>query len=192
MATLTRRRTTLADLIPGERVRDVVVVVLGAALTGLAAQVSFHIPGTPVPVTGQTFAVLLTGAALGFGRAALSMILYLAAGLVGMPWYAGGAHGYVGATFGYVVAFVVAAAVVGYLAERGGDRSLPRSLASMVVGTALIYLIGATWLAINVHVGAGTAFDLGVRPFLLGDSLKLLVAAGLLPSAWWLVGRTRG
>jgi biotin transport system substrate-specific component len=91
-----------------------------------------------------------------------------------------------------VVAFVVAAAVVGYLAERGGDRSLPRSLASMVVGTALIYLIGATWLAINVHVGAGTAFDLGVRPFLLGDSLKLLVAAGLLPSAWSLVGRTRG
>jgi biotin transport system substrate-specific component len=192
MATLTRRRITLADLLPGERVRDVVVVLAGAALTGLCAQLSFHLPGTPVPVTGQTFAVLLTGAALGLGRAALSMIVYMLAGLAGLPWYANGAHGYVGATFGYVVGFIVAAAVVGYLAERGGDRTVVRTLATMIAGTAVIYLVGATWLALNLQVSPGKAFTLGVRPFLLGDALKLLVAAGLLPGAWWLVGRGRG
>ena len=127
MATATRPRTTLADMLPGERVRDAVVVVLGAVLTGLAAQVSFHIPGTPVPVTGQTFAVLLTGAALGFGRAALSMLLYMAAGIAGVPWYANHGSGFGGPAFGYVVAFIGAAALVGWLAERGGDRTVART-----------------------------------------------------------------
>lgn len=189
MATAARTRTTLADVLPGDRARDAVVVVLGAVLTGLAAQVSFHIPGTPVPVTGQTFAVLLTGAALGFGRAALSMLLYLAAGVAGVPWYANHGSGYGGPAFGYVVAFIAAAALVGWLAERGGDRTVARTLVTMLAGTALIYLIGATWLALDIHVTAATAFNLGVRPFLWGDAIKLILATGLLPGAWWLVGR---
>lgn len=189
MATVTRPRATLADLLPGERVRDAVLVVLGAVLTGLAAQVSFHVPGTPVPVTGQTFAVLLTGAALGFGRAAVSMILYMVAGIAGVPWYANHASGFGGPAFGYIVAFVVAAALIGWLAERGGDRTLPRTLVTMLVGTAAIYLVGASWLAVDLHVTATTAFNLGVRPFLLGDAIKLVLATGLLPGAWWLAGR---
>ncbi|HEY8675361.1 MAG TPA: biotin transporter BioY [Candidatus Dormibacteraeota bacterium] len=191
MATATRPRTTLADLLPGERVRDAVLVVLGAGLTGLAAQVSFHIPGTPVPVTGQTFAVLLTGAALGFGRASLSMILYMAAGVAGVPWYANHGSGFGGPAFGYIVAFVGAAALVGWLAERGGDRTLPRTLLTMLAGTVAIYLVGAAWLALDLHLSATTAFNLGVRPFLLGDAIKLLLATGLLPGAWWLAGRGR-
>ncbi len=188
MATAISTRTTLADRLPGERARDVALVLLGAVVTGLAAQVSFHIPGTPVPVTGQTFAVLLTGAALGLRRAALSMVVYLAAGVAGVPWYAGHASGFGGPAFGYVVAFVVAAALVGRLAERGGDRTVARTVLTMLAGTAAIYLVGATWLALDLRLGAGQAFDLGVRPFLLGDALKLALAAGLLPGAWWLLG----
>lgn len=189
MVTARPTHATLVDLLPGEWVRDVVVIVLGAVITGLAAQVSIHIPGTPVPVTGQTFAVLLTGAALGLRRGALSMALYMVAGIAGVPWYAGHASGWGGAAFGYIIAFVVAAAVVGRLAELGGDRTVPRTLATMVVGTAIIYLIGASWLAVDLHVSAGTAFDLGVRPFLIGDAIKLVLATGLLPGAWWLLGR---
>jgi biotin transport system substrate-specific component len=189
MATATRSHATLADTLPGERVRDVIVVILGAVITGLAAQVSFHIPGTPVPVTGQTFAVLLTGAALGLRRSALSMTLYLAAGVAGVPWYANHASGFGGPAFGYVVAFIVAAALVGWLAERGGDRTVARTVGTMLLGTAAIYLVGASWLAVDLHLGAAKAWDLGVRPFLVGDALKLVLAAGMLPGAWWLVGR---
>ncbi|MDQ6847817.1 MAG: biotin transporter BioY [Candidatus Dormibacteraeota bacterium] len=189
MATATRSRATLADRLPGAWTRDVIVVVLGAVITGLAAQVSFHIPGTPVPVTGQTFAVLLTGAALGLRRAALSMILYMAAGLVGVPWYANHASGFGGPAFGYIVAFIGAAALVGWLAAHGGDRTVPRTVVTMLAGTAAIYLVGATWLAVDLHVNAGTAWKLGVQPFLIGDAIKLVLAAGLLPGAWWLVGR---
>ncbi len=188
MAAATGVHATLADRLPGERARDAVLVGLGAVLTGLAAQLSFHIPGTPVPVTGQTLAVLLTGAALGLARGALSMLLYLGAGAAGVPWYANHASGLGGPAFGYVVAFVGAAALVGWLAERGGDRTVTRTLATMLAGTAAIYLVGATWLALDLHVGPRAAFDLGVRPFLLGDALKLAVAAGLLPGAWLLLG----
>lgn len=190
-AAATRPRATLADLLPGERVRDAVLIVLGAVITGLAAQVVIPIPGTPVPITGQTFAVLLSGAALGFGRGALSMVLYAVAGVAGVPWFANHASGFAGATFGYVIGFVAAAALVGWLAERGGDRTVVRTLATMIAGTIAIYLVGATWLAVDLHLSPATAFTLGVRPFLLGDAIKLLLATGLLPAAWWLVGRGR-
>ncbi len=189
MATATRSHATLVDLLPGERVRDAIVVVLGAVITGLAAQVSFHIPGTPVPVTGQTFAVLLTGAALGLWRAGLSMVLYMAAGIAGVPWYHDHTSGFGGPAFGYIVGFVAAAALIGWLAEHGGDRTVPRTVITMVMGTAAIYAVGATWLAIDLRIGAGTAWKLGVQPFLLGDALKLALAAGVLPATWWLIGR---
>jgi biotin transport system substrate-specific component len=191
MAALTQRRATLADLLPGEHVRDLVLILLGAGLTGLCAQISFHIPGTPVPVTAQTFAVLLTGAALGPGRAALSMLLYMLAGVAGVPWFAGASHGFGGATFGYIVGFIVAATLVGAIAERGGDRTLPRTLATMLIGTVLIYAFGLIWLALSLHVSLAKSFTLGAQPFLIGDAIKIVIATGLLPGAWWLVGRNR-
>lgn len=184
-----RRPQTLADLLPGERVRDVVLVIAAAALTGAAAQLSFHLPHTVVPVTGQTFAVLLTGAALGPWRGFASMALYLVAGGLGLPWFAGHASGFGGPTMGYLLGFIVASAVVGELARRGGDRTPLRTVATMLLGTLLIYAVGVPYLAVSLHMGAADAIDAGMRPFLLGDGLKVLLAAGLLPAAWRLVRR---
>lgn len=184
-----RTRAVLADLIPGERVRDAALVLGGAAFVGLAAQLSFHLPGTPVPVSGQTFAVLLAGAALGPARGLLSMALYLLAGGLGLPWYAGHGSGFGGVSFGYVIGFVLAATVVGGLARRGGDRTPLRMAATMVLGTLLIYAVGVPWLAASLHTSLPHAVRLGVRPFLAGDALKVIAAAGLFPLTWRLVNR---
>jgi biotin transport system substrate-specific component len=183
------RPAVLGDLVPGRLVRDVALVVGAAVFVGVAAQVSIPIPGTPVPVSGQTFAVLLSGAALGLNRAALSMALYALAGVVGVPWFASGGSGWHFASFGYVLGFVLAGAVVGALAARGGDRSPLRTVATMTLGTLLIYAAGVPWLMAMTHANLGQAFTMGVRPFLVGDALKVLLAAGLLPGAWHLVRR---
>lgn len=185
----TPRTAVLGDLLPGAWVRDIALVVGAAGLTGVAAQISFPIPGTPVPVTMQTFAVLLSGAALGFHRGGAGMILYLLAGAAGVPWFAGGSSGFGGASFGYVVGFVLAAALVGVLAGRGGDRTPMRTLATMTIGTITIYLVGVPWLMVVTGAGLPTALAQGVVPFLIGDALKVLLAAGLLPGAWKLVRR---
>ncbi|WP_030451813.1 biotin transporter BioY [Herbidospora cretacea] len=179
-AVAANRPAVLSDLIPGTIVRDVVLVVGAAALTGLAAQVAFPVPGSPVPVTLQTFAVLLSGATLGLYRAAAGMALYLLAGLAGVPWFTAAGD----ATLGYVVGFFLAASVVGALAGRGGDRTVGRTVVTMVVGTLLIYLVGVPWLAVAADMSLATAIEKGVVPFLIGDGLKVLVAAGLLPAAW--------
>jgi biotin transport system substrate-specific component len=160
-------------------------------LTGLAAQVSIHTPLTPVPFTLQTFAVLLTGAVLGPLRGVLSMLLYLAAGVVGVPWFASHAHGWGGPSFGYILGFVVAAGVVGELARRGNDRQVLSTVGLMALGSAIVYAFGATWLASDLHVGAQKAVDLGVTPFLVTDALKLAAAGLVLPGAWRLVRRFR-
>jgi len=183
------RPAVLGDLVPGRLVRDVALVVGAAALVGVAAQISIPVPGTPVPVSGQTFAVLLSGAALGFGRAVAAMALYALAGVLGMPWFASGASGWHFASFGYILGFVLAGAVVGALAARGGDRSPVRTVATMAIGTLLIYAVGVPWLMAMTHSGLGAAFRMGVRPFLIGDVLKVLLAAGLLPGAWRIAGR---
>lgn len=185
-----RRQLVLADLLPGTVARDVLLVVVAAGLVGLSAQVSFHLPFTPVPVTGQTFGVLIVGTALGWRRALAALALYAVAGLAGVPWFAAGSAGYVGATFGYVAGFVPAAALVGALAGRGADRHPLRMLATMVAGEAAIYAVGVPWLAVSLHVGLARAIVLGMLPFLPGDALKALAAAGLLPSAWKLLGRS--
>lgn len=188
-------RPVLADLIPGERVRDVLVVLGYAGLVGLSAQLSIRLPFTPVPITGQTFAVLLGGMAVGTRRGAAGMLLYLLLGLVGVPWFAGGDHGMSmlsAPTFGYLIGFVFAACVLGGLARRGFDRHPVTVIVALVAGNAVIYLFGATWLAWRLHVGASQAISLGVTPFLLGDCLKALLAAALLPSAWKLTGRSGG
>jgi len=188
-ATLPRRTPlVLADLVPGAVVRDVLLVVGGAGLVGLLAQVSIHLSFTPVPITGQTLGVLLTGTALGWRRGLAAMVLYAAAGLIGVPWFAGHASGYVGASFGYIIGFILCALVCGALAERGADRTLIGSIPAMVVGEVLMYGVGVTWLAFDLHVGAGKAIALGLTPFLAGDAVKAGLAALLLPTAWKLAG----
>ena len=168
------------------------LVVGGAALVGVAAQVSVPLPGTPVPFTGQTFAVLLVGAVLGWQQAAGSMLVYLVAGGFGVPWFTRGGSGFGAPTLGYVVGFVVAATVVGWLAGRGADRTVTGTVATMVVGTALIYTVGVPWLAHDLHLGFAQAWHVGARPFFVIDGLKVALAAGLLPGAWAVVRRVRG
>lgn len=189
-----RPGAVLADVLPAStaaraRLRDVALVLGGAALTGLAAQLAVPVPGSPVPVTGQTFAALLLGAGLGPRRALASMGLYAAAGMAGMPWFAEGASGAAMPSFGYIVGMLLAAVAVGALARRGGDRGALRTAGTMAVGTAIIYAVGVPYLALATGMSIGQAVAAGLVPFLIGDALKAALAMGALPTAWKLVGR---
>lgn len=194
------RPGTLADLIPGSGalavVRDAGLVIGGAALTGLAAQVSILIPSISpvVPFTLQTFAVLLVGASFGAIRGALSMVLYLVAGLAGVPWFAQQTSGFdaAKATMGYLTGFIVAAAVVGFLSSRGNDRRFLSSTAEMYLGTLIVYAFGVPVLMRVMGWDLAVALKWGLYPFVITDALKVLAAAGLLPLAWKLVARVRG
>ncbi|MDM4763132.1 biotin transporter BioY [Galbitalea sp. SE-J8] len=194
-------RPTLADRIFSRSLAtDLVLVAAGAGLTAIAAQVS--VPMWPVPLTGQTFAVLLAGTVLGSARGALSMALYLGLGLVGLPVFtpqADGSHltglaAVAGPTGGYLVGFVLAAALVGWLAQREWDHRALGTLLAFVAGTVVIYAVGLPWLLVALS-GLGLPHPLeatlagGLYPFLLGDGLKAVVAAGLLPLTWSLVRR---
>ena len=187
----------LADRLPATNARTLrfAVEVAGvAAFTALLAQLSFHIPGTPVPVTGQTFAVLLAAAAVGPLRGVLGQAIYLLLGLVGLPVFSDGAHGwnyFVGSTFGFLIGFVLASAVVGWHARRGLDRKPDTVAASFLPGSALIYLPGVWWLSHHLGVSYSKAMELGVYPFLVGDVVKAALAACLLPAAWRLLGARR-
>jgi biotin transport system substrate-specific component len=168
-----------------EKIRSVLLVVAGALLVALLAQVRIPLPFTPVPLTGQTFGVLLVGAALGSKRGFASLGLYAALGALGLPVFAGGEAGlgYVfGSTGGYILGFIFSAYVIGLLAERGLERTIRTSVLPFLAGTLVIYACGAGWLA--VQIGAEKALALGVVPFLAGDALKLLLAAFALPAAW--------
>ena len=188
---LPSNRIVLADLLPGALVRDAVLVVGGAGLTGLAAQISIHTSLTPVPFTLQTAAVLLTGAALGTVRGLLSILLYMVAGMVGVPWYANASSGvHHNPSFGYIIGFVVAAGVVGELARRGNDRTITSTIGLLVLGDAILLTIGTIYLAADLHVSASKAISLGVTPFVIGDVIKLGVVALLLPATWKLVRRS--
>lgn len=187
--TSARPGAVLADLLPASRVRDVALVLGGAGLTGLAAQISVPVPGSPVPVTGQTFAALLVGTALGAGRGFLSLALYALAGVAGVPWFAEGGSGAEMPSFGYVLGMLLAATVVGALARRGGDRSVPRMAGTMLVGEAIIYAIGVPYLALAADVSLTAAIAAGLTSFLIGDALKASLAMGALPAAWKLAGR---
>lgn len=194
-AVLRRRSLVLADLLPGALVRDGLLVAGAAGFVGLVAQISVHLPFTPVPITGQTLGVLLAGTALGWRRAGLALALYLVAGVAGVPWFAGGASGYasLAPSFGYIVGFVAAAALCGYLAERGADRNVVKALPAMLAGEIVIYAFGLTWLALDLHLSASATLAEGFTPFLVGDIVKAAIAAGLLPAAWRLVrGRQAG
>lgn len=185
----------LADVWSRTRLADAVTVVSAAALTTVGAQIALPVPGSPVPVTGQTLAVLLTAAALGPLRGALGQLLYVMAALVGLPVLAqgaGGAQAVFGATAGYLLGFIVAAAIVGRLAKGGWSRTPVRVFASYAVGSVVIYLFGATVLALVTGQDMAWAVQKGVLPFLAGDALKALLAAGLLPLAWAAVRRISG
>ncbi|WP_327367435.1 biotin transporter BioY [Streptomyces sp. NBC_01217] len=191
-ATPARTGAVLADLLPAARHRyavDTALVLGGAALTGIAAQIAVPVPGSPVPVTGQTFAALLVGTALGARRGFLSLAAYALVGMAGMPWFAGGSSGSGGASFGYVLGMLLAATVVGGLARRGGDRSVLRTAGTMVLGSAIIYAVGVPYLALSTGMSASAAIAAGLVPFLLGDALKAALAMGALPTAWKLIGR---
>jgi biotin transport system substrate-specific component len=179
-------RPVLADALPGARVRDGLLVVTGALLTAACAQISFHIPGSPVPLTGQTFAVVLVGAGLGARRGGLAMILYVALGLVA-PVYAGGDQGtgvLFGASGGYLVGFVLAAYAMGFVAERGGDRRVVTAIVAFAVGQLLVFGIGVPWLKLDASLSWGAAIHEGFTIFILGGVIKALLAGILMPSAW--------
>ncbi|MEU2879719.1 biotin transporter BioY [Streptomyces sp. NPDC007070] len=184
-----RTGQVLADLLPASRVRDVALVLGGAALTGIAAQIAVPVPGSPVPVTGQTFAALLVGTSLGAGRGLLSLVLYAVAGVAGVPWFAQGGSGAGAPSFGYVLGMLLAATVVGALARRGADRDVWRTAGTMILGEAVIYAVGVPYLALSTGMSASAAIAAGLTPFLIGDALKAALAMGALPTAWKLAGK---
>ena len=178
----------LADLLPASRVRDAALVLGGAGLVGIAAQIAVPVPGSPVPVTGQTFAALLVGTALGAGRGLAALVVYALAGLAGVPWFAEGGSG-TSVSFGYILGMLLASAAVGALARRGADRSMLRMAGTMLLGEAIIYAIGVPYLALAADMSASAAIAAGLTPFLLGDALKAALAMGVLPTAWKFLNR---
>ena len=173
---------------------DVLLVCAGTAFVALAAQFSINLGFTPVPITGQTFAVLLVAAAYGTVLGTASLLLYLLIGIAGAPVYAEHRHGwevFSGASGGYIVGFVVAAALTGYLAERGWDRRFSTAVSVMLTGNVVIYVFGLLWLHHHLNVNWPTALEWGLYPFVPGDIFKLYLAALALPGAWRLVERAK-
>ena len=183
-------RPVLADALPGARVRDVLLVVAGALLTAACAQISIHVPGSPVPITGQTFAVVLAGASLGSVRGGLSQLLYLVLGLA-LPVYASGAHGtgvLFGDSGGYIVGFVLAGFVIGAIAERGGDRRVLSACLAFAFGQLVIYGVGVPWLKVSASLSWSAAIHEGFTIFILGGVVKAVLAGMLTPTAWRILG----
>lgn len=171
------------------RVATAALVVGAAALTAVAAQI--RIPLWPVPITGQTFVVLLAGAALGWRAGGAAQLLYLAVGAAGVPVFteaSGGIEVLMGPTAGYLLAFPVAAAIVGRMAERRRDRRFWSMVGAFVVGSVVIYTAGVIGLMVTVDLTLPAALEAGVYPFLLGDAIKATAAGLLLPGAWRLLG----
>jgi len=184
--------TTLAPRV--DLLTDAAFVLAGTALVAGAAQISVALPFTPVPITGQTFAVLLVGATLGTVRGTASLLLYLLVGIAGAPIYAHHAHGWAvvtSASGGYLVGFVLAAALTGFLAEQRWDRRLSSAIGLMLTGNVVIYLVALPWLAIVLNTNLEKTLEYGLYPFIPGDTFKLYLAAAALPGAWRLAGRLK-
>lgn len=180
-------RPVIADLLPRAAVRDALLVVGAALLTAVCAQITIPLPFSPVPLTGTTFAVLLTAAALGPLRGVAGQALYLAFALAGLPFFQGGESGWTyatGVTGGYLFGFLVAAAVVGACSRRGLDRTPLGTLVAFALGTVTIYAFGVPWLAAVTEYDLAGALTPGALVFLPGDAIKAALAAGLLPAAW--------
>ena len=196
----TEKGLTIGDfLVPiriGERtsprLRNALLVVLGAVFIFLTAKVAIPIPGNPVPYTLQNFGVLVVGGALGLRRGGAAALLYVLLGVVGLPFFAEGKGGIsviLGSTGGYIIGFVLAGAIVGRLAELGWDRRIGGAIGATSIGTAAIYAVGVPWLAVTTGLSPVQAIEFGLLPFLAVDIVKLLAAAVVFPAAWWLVGR---
>lgn len=197
MNTSYAKTETLAGAIfaPLDFARFAALAVGFSLLTALAAQVAIPLPGTPVPITLQTFAVLLTGALLGSRLGAAAMILYLFQGAIGLPFFAAGGGGvarlFFSPTSGYLLAYPAAAFLTGLLAQRGWDKRFMWAAAAMALGSVVILLGGWSWLAIWTG-SASQAFSFGVAPFVIGDAVKIVLAAAVLPSGWAILRRTGG
>lgn len=179
----------LADLLPGARTRDAVLVLSGTALVTVAGQIAIPLPFTPIPLSLATFAVILTGAALGPVRAGTSILLYLGLGMAGVPLFAHQASGWAFASFGYIIGYLLAAVLVGQLARRRADRSVIATIGMAALGSVAIYAVGLPWLMSYLDVGLSKGLSLGVTPFLIGDLVKAVAAALVLPGAWRLIDR---
>jgi biotin transport system substrate-specific component len=191
-AALPTRPQVLADLVPAVRARDAGLVALGVLFTALLAQVAVPVPGSPVPITGQTLAVVLTAASLGPLRGTAVQALYILAALAGLPFYSeasGGVDVVLGATGGYVVGFIPAAFLIGLAAQHGADRTLWKALPLFVAGQAVIFAVGVPWLALSTGMSAPQALEAGFYPFILGGLVKAAVAAVVLGGAWKLTRR---
>jgi biotin transport system substrate-specific component len=174
---------------------NVLFVLAGTAFVALAAQVKIDLSFTPVPITGQTFAVVLVGASLGALLGLASLGLYLFVGALGAPVYADHQHGWdvlTGPTGGYIVGFVFAACLTGFLAQQRWDRRFSSAVAAMLTGNVVIYLFGLPWLAHKIDAGLEDTLEAGLYPFVVGDLLKLYLAGALLPATWRLVERFKG
>ncbi|SDS89637.1 biotin transporter BioY [Actinoplanes derwentensis] len=177
--TLHAPRYVLGDLILtrlSPYTRSVLLVLGGAVLIGVSAQIAVPVPGSPVPVTGQTLAVLLTAAVLGPWRGPAACLTYVLAGLAGVSWFAAPKA----VTFGYLLGMLLASVVVGELARRGATRTPWRVAPTMILGSLLVYAVGAPWMALSLGLDAATAVHTGVLPFLVGDALKVLIATAVL------------
>ncbi|WP_242089968.1 biotin transporter BioY [Curtobacterium sp. DN_7.5] len=192
MSPIARPRPLADALLPRTATVSTALVVGGALLTAGAAQVS--VPLWPVPITGQTLAVLLVGSALGARRGALSMVLYVLLGLVGLPVFADGASGagvLLGPSGGYLLGFVAAAALVGRVAERFGDRRFTAALLSFALGTVATFAVGMVWLAVALGLDLRHTLEYGLYPFVLGGLAKALVGAGVTSLGWTAALRPR-
>jgi biotin transport system substrate-specific component len=181
------RRLVLADRVfPRHLVVDITLVVLGAALVGGLAQL--YVPLWPVPITGQTLAVLLVGATLGTIRGALALTVYAALGIIGVPWFSEADSGFdviAGPTGGYIIGFIASAALVGWLSERQWDRKIFKAIATFLGGTLVVFAFGLPWLAFSLGIGVDLTLEYGLWPFVIGGLIKAAIAALLLPAAWW-------
>src|SRR6266540_2570279 len=174
---------------------DALLIAGGAGLIAASAQVSFKLPFTPVPITGQTFSVLLVGASLGTVRGGAAALLYVVMGIAGAPVYASGNHGWeiiTGASGGYLVSYPFVSALTGWLAEKKWDRRFSSAVGAMLTGNVVIYLFGLPWLAVVLGTGLEDTLEKGLYPFVPGDTFKLYLAAALLPAAWKFVRRYKG
>lgn len=185
-------KNTVIDVFrPDEKISadfyDAIFIICGSLILGLSAQVKVYLPISPVPITGQTFAVLMLAALLGSRRGVLAIFAYLAEGALGLPVFAGGIGlaALIGPTGGYLVGFIAVAYLVGRLAEMGWDRRVSTTIAAMLAGEVVLYTFGVCWLAIMTNIR--TALTVGLYPFIVGDILKVILAAAVLPAGWKLL-----
>ncbi|MFP4437275.1 MAG: biotin transporter BioY [Chloroflexaceae bacterium] len=189
--TLAQRLVPQHGILANQAVRVTLLLVAGCLFTALLAQIRIYLPFTPVPIVGSTLGALLAGSLLGTRLGLASMLLYLAVGALGMPVFAAGNSGIAymqGATLGYLIAYPLVAATMGWFAEHGWDRKVGTNVLALVIGSLLFYVLGVPWLILGLGMSPIAAIAGGVLPFLIGDAIKILVAVGVLPGGWRLLG----